>query len=49
MFKRMRYQQGCLTRERRKIGPDELAAQRKLIDTIVPKTQQPTILTGLNS
>ena len=28
---------------------NKLAAQRKLIDTIVPKTQQPTVLTGLNS
>jgi integrase len=29
--------------------PNKLAALRKLIDAIVPKTQQPTILTGLNS
>jgi len=29
--------------------PNKLAAQRKLIDTIVPKTQQPTVLVTVNS
>lgn len=29
--------------------PNKLAAQRKLIETIIPKTQQPAFLAGLNS